>query len=72
MKNFVIATNDVLLYLALGVLVVFCLLAVSFAGWFKAIIFFGMGLLVWCVVCGFWFVLSGIHEQLVELNRKTK
>lgn len=72
MKTFVIAINDILLYLALLTLALFCLVVGGTSDWLKAGGIFCIGLVIWCVLCGFWFVLSGIHEQLVELNRKSK
>lgn len=70
MKTFVIAINDILLYLALLTLALFCLVIAGTSDWLKAGAIFAGGLLIWCVVCGFWFVLSGIHDELRQLNRK--
>lgn len=69
MKSFIIALNDAVLYAILAPIVLFGLLMFSQSP-LAGVLFLVGGTVVWCIVCGFWFVLSAIHEELRKLNNR--
>lgn len=72
MKDFVINTNTVILYIALGAIWISAVVVFNFTQSFWASIStFVLGTLGWCIVSGFWFVQSATYEELRKLNSKT-
>lgn len=73
MKNLAIAVNSAILYLILAGIVIFgfIMMGVSENVW-TAFAFWIVGIVSWCFVSGFWFVLVAILDELKKLNRKGK
>ncbi|MHA6197189.1 hypothetical protein ACX3YG_22780 [Pseudomonas wadenswilerensis] len=68
MKDFVISVNNTVLYISLGVIWLFSIIALFTSGFLPALGIFVAGTLTWCIVSGFWFVQSATYEELRRPN----